>query len=163
MKKTYLTIFLILCSSVVMANENKAVVATEQETDEIADSAMSNTIRIQTRPEIVGLWGMQIANNKKCVEYYNFKSNNDVIIKSGQEWSSGIYDYQPSQEERSLLSALILQVKYDNNERDCSGFQEDQTGEISQYFVQWKNASTINFCSNDKAEQCFATLRRVLP
>ena len=146
-----------------MANENKAVVATEQETDEIADSAMSNTIRIQTRPEIVGLWGMQIANNKKCVEYYNFKSNNDVIIKSGQEWSSGIYDYQPSQEERSLLSALILQVKYDNNERDCSGFQEDQTGEISQYFVQWKNASTINFCSNDKAEQCFATLRRVLP
>lgn len=146
-----------------MANENKAVVVTEQETDEIADSAMSNTIRIQTRPEIVGLWGMQIANNKKCVEYYNFKSNNDVIIKSGQEWSSGIYDYQPSQEERSLLSALILQVKYDNNERDCSGFQEDQTGEISQYFVQWKNASTINFCSNDKAEQCFATLRRVLP
>ncbi|WP_227504653.1 MULTISPECIES: hypothetical protein [Acinetobacter] len=146
-----------------MANENKAVVATEQETDEIADSAMSNTIRIQTRPEIVGLWGMQIANNKKCVEYYNFKSNNDVIIKSGQEWSSGIYDYQPSQEERSLLSALILQVKYDNNERDCSGLQEDQTGEISQYFVQWKNASTINFCSNDKAEQCFATLRRVLP
>ena len=163
MKKTYLTIFLILCSSVVMANENKAVVATEQETDEIADSTMSNTIRIQTRPEIVGLWGMQIANNKKCVEYYNFKSNNDVIIKSGQEWSSGIYDYQPSQEERSLLSALILQVKYDNNERDCSGLQEDQTGEISQYFVQWKNASTINFCSNDKAEQCFATLRRVLP
>lgn len=163
MKKTYLTIFLILCSSVVMANENKAVVTTEQETDEIADSAMSNTIRIQTRPEIVGLWGMQIANNKKCVEYYNFKSNNDVIIKSGQEWSSGIYDYQPSQEERSLLSALILQVKYDNNERDCSGLQEDQTGEISQYFVQWKNASTINFCSNDKAEQCFATLRRVLP
>ena len=146
-----------------MANENKAVVATEQETDEIADSAMSNTIRIQTRPEIVGLWGMQIANNKKCVEYYNFKSNNDVIIKSGQEWSSGIYDYQPSQEERSLLSALILQVKYDNNERDCSGLQEDQTGEISQYFVQWKNASTINFCSNEKAEQCFATLRRVLP
>ena len=163
MKKTYLTIFLILCSSVVMANENKAVVTTEQETDEIADSAMSNTIRIQTRPEIVGLWGMQIANNKKCIEYYNFKSNNDVIIKSGQEWSSGIYDYQPSQEERSLLSALILQVKYDNNERDCSGLQEDQTGEISQYFVQWKNASTINFCSNDKAEQCFATLRRVLP
>ena len=146
-----------------MANENKAVVATEQETDEIADSAMSNTIRIQTRPEIVGLWGMQIANNKKCVEYYNFKSNNDVIIKSGQEWSSGIYDYQPSQEERSLLSALILQVKYDNNERDCSGLQEDQTGEISQYFVQWKNSSTINFCSNEKAEQCFATLHRVLP
>ena len=159
MKKTYLTIFLILCSSVVMANENKAVVATE-EMDRVVDS---NPIRIVTRPEIVGLWGMQIANNKKCIEYYNFKSNNNVVIKSGQEWSSGIYDYQSSQEERSALPALILQVKYDNNEVDCSGYSEDQTGEISQYFVQWKNSSTINFCSNDKAEQCFATLRRILP
>ena len=159
MKKTYLTIFLILCSSVVMANENKAVVATE-EMDRVEDS---NPIRIVTRPEIVGLWGMQIANNKKCIEYYNFKSNNNVVIKSGQEWSSGIYDYQSSQEERSALPALILQVTYDNNEVDCSGYSEDQTGEISQYFVQWKNSSTINFCSNEKAEQCFATLRRILP
>ena len=159
MKKTYLTIFLILCSSVVMANENKVVVATE-EMDRVVDS---NPIRIVTRPEIVGLWGMQIANNKKCIEYYNFKSNNNVVIKSGQEWSSGIYDYQSSQEERSALPALILQVKYDNNEVDCSGYSEDQTGEISQYFVQWKNSSTINFCSNEKAEQCFATLRRILP
>ena len=159
MKKTYLTIFLILCSSVVMANEKKAVVATE-EMDRVEDS---NPIRIVTRPEIVGLWGMQIANNKKCIEYYNFKSNNNVVIKSGQEWSSGIYDYQSSQEERSALPALILQVKYDNNEVDCSGYNEDQTGEISQYFVQWKNSSTINFCSNEKAEQCFATLRRILP
>jgi len=142
-----------------MANENKAVVATE-EMDRVVDS---NPIRIVTRPEIVGLWGMQIANNKKCIEYYNFKSNNNVVIKSGQEWSSGIYDYQSSQEERSALPALILQVKYDNNEVDCSGYSEDQTGEISQYFVQWKNSSTINFCSNEKAEQCFATLRRILP
>ncbi|ENU19592.1 hypothetical protein F994_02452 [Acinetobacter bohemicus ANC 3994] len=142
-----------------MANENKAVVATE-EMDRVEDS---NPIRIVTRPEIVGLWGMQIANNKKCIEYYNFKSNNNVVIKSGQEWSSGIYDYQSSQEERSALPALILQVKYDNNEVDCSGYSEDQTGEISQYFVQWKNSSTINFCSNEKAEQCFATLRRILP
>lgn len=159
MKKTYFTILLTLCSSVAMANDNQAVVATE-ETDRAENS---NTIRIVTRPEIVGLWGMQVSNNNKCIEYYNFKANNNVIIKSGQEWSSGIYDFQPAQEERSLLSALVLQVKYDNNEKDCSGLQEDQTGEISQYFVQWKNASTINFCSNDKAEQCFATLRRVLP
>ena len=159
MKKTYLTILLTLCASVAMANDNQAVVATE-ETDRAENS---NTIRIVTRPEIVGLWGMQVANNNKCIEYYNFKANNNVIIKSGQEWSSGIYDFPPAQEERSLLSALVLQVKYDNNEKDCSGLQEDQTGEISQYFVQWKNASTINFCSNEKAEQCFATLRRVLP
>lgn len=159
MKKKYLTIFLVLCSSIAMANESKSVVATEK----VKPTENSNSIRIVTRPEIVGLWGMQIPNNKKCIEYYNFKSNNDVMIKSGQEWSSGIYDYQPPQEERTLLPALILQVKYDNNEKDCSGLQQDQSGEISQYFVQWKNPSTIHFCTNEKAEQCFATLNRVLP
>ena len=159
MKKKYLTIFLVLCSSIAMANESKSVVANEK----VKPTENSNSIRIVTRPEIVGLWGMQIPNNKKCIEYYNFKSNNDVMIKSGQEWSSGIYDYQPPQEERTLLPALILQVKYDNNEKDCSGLQQDQSGEISQYFVQWKNPSTIHFCTNEKAEQCFATLRRILP
>ena len=159
MKKKYLTIFLVLCSSIAMANESKSVVANEK----VKPTENSYSIRIVTRPEIVGLWGMQIPNNKKCIEYYNFKSNNDVMIKSGQEWSSGIYDYQPPQEERTLLPALILQVKYDNNEKDCSGLQQDQSGEISQYFVQWKNPSTIHFCTNEKAEQCFATLSRVLP
>ncbi len=116
-----------------------------------------------TRPEIVGLWGMEIPNNRKCIEYYNFKSDNDVIIKSGEEWSSGIYDYQPSAQPDEQLPALVLQVKFDNNQKDCSGQQVDQTGEISQYFVKWKNPSTINFCSNDQAEKCFATLYRVLP
>ena len=48
-------------------------------------------------------------------------------------------------------------------DKEIEEFQEDQTGDISQYFVKWKNAHTINFCSNEKAEQCFATLYRVLP
>lgn len=158
MKKTSLSIFLVLCSSLAIANDVQPVVAKQT-----VQAENANNIRITTRPEIVGLWGMQLSKNNKCIEYYNFKSDNNVVIKSGQEWSTGIYDYQPPQEERGLLPALVLQVKYDNNEVDCSNYKEDQTGEISQYFVQWKNASTINFCTNEKAEQCFATLRRVLP
>ncbi|ENV12311.1 hypothetical protein F899_01589 [Acinetobacter sp. CIP 101934] len=126
-------------------------------------SAVANTFRIVTRPEIMGLWGMEIPTNRKCVEYYNFKSDNNVIIKSGDEWSSGIYDYQLPQDTTAQVPALILQVKYDNNQKDCSGNQEDQSGEVSQYFVKWQNPHTINFCATEKAEQCFATLRRILP
>ena len=126
-------------------------------------SAVANTFRIVTRPEIMGLWGMEIPTNRKCVEYYNFKSDNNVIIKSGDEWSSGIYDYQLPQDTTAQVPALILQVKYDNNLKDCSGNQEDQSGEVSQYFVKWQNPHTINFCATEKAEQCFATLRRILP
>ncbi len=159
MKKAYLTVVLMLCSAMSMANESTAANQNAQETADRSE----NTVRIMTRPEIVGLWGMEIPNNKKCIEYYNFKSNNDVFIKSGQEWSTGVYDYQASKDAAVQLPVLMLQVKYDNNETDCSGYKQDQSGEISQYFVQWKNPTTINFCNNEKAGKCFATLRRVLP
>jgi len=125
--------------------------------------AKANAIRVITRPEIMGLWGMEIPNNKKCVEYYNFRGMNEVVIKSNQEWSYGLYDYQPSEDHKERLPALVLQIKYDNNQMDCSGQTLDQTGEVSQYFVKWENDHTINFCANEKGEKCFATLRRVLP
>ncbi|UNW10878.1 MULTISPECIES: hypothetical protein [Acinetobacter] len=163
MKKLYLTSLMLVCCTAVMANETKTTTTNSAAATAAKAPVNANTIRVITRPEIVGLWGMEIPNNRKCIEYYNFRGDNDVIIKSGQEWSSGIYDYQPAEDPASSLPALIMQIKYDNNEVDCSGYQEDQTGEISQYFVQWKNPHTIHFCSNEKAEQCFATLRRVLP
>ena len=159
MKKASLSLVLLMSSSWLMATENN-----NQTANSIAKPIeVPNTFTINTRPEIVGLWGMEIPDNKKCVEYYNFKGNNNVVIKSGSEWTTGLYDYQPSQDPAAQIPALIMQVKYDNNEKDCSGNQVDQSGEISQYFVKWQNSNTINFCANEKAEQCFAVLRRILP
>ncbi|WP_168379494.1 MULTISPECIES: hypothetical protein [Acinetobacter] len=160
MKIAYLTVLLMLSSSLVMAADNKNTTQNSEAKNQVE---AINSFRVTTRSELVGLWGMEIPTNKKCVEYYNFKSNNDVVIKSGEEWSSGVYDYQPAQDPNVQIPALILQVKYDNNQMDCSGNIQDQTGEISQYFVKWKSPSVINFCANDQAQQCFATLRRVLP
>lgn len=158
MKKTCLSLMLLTLTTWAMAADiNKNTQTAAQAL------AVANTFRIVTRPEIMGLWGMEIPTNRKCVEYYNFKSDNNVIIKSGDEWSSGIYDYQLPQDTTAQVPALILQVKYDNNQKDCSGNQEDQSGEVSQYFVKWQNPHTINFCATEKAEQCFATLRRILP
>ena len=160
MKIAYLTVLLMLSSSLVMAADNKNTTQNSEAKNQVE---AVNSFRVTTRSELVGLWGMEIPTNKKCVEYYNFKSNNDVVIKSGEEWSSGVYDYQPAQDPNVQIPALILQVKYDNNQMDCSGNIQDQTGEISQYFVKWKSPSVINFCANDQAQQCFATLRRVVP
>ena len=158
MKKTCLSLMLLTLTTWAMAADiNKNTQTAAQA------SAVANTFRIVTRPEIMGLWGMEIPTNRKCVEYYNFKSDNNVIIKSGDEWSSGIYDYQLPQDTTAQVPALILQVKYDNNQKDCSGNQEDQSGEVSQYFVKWSNEHTIDFCANEKGEKCFATLRRILP
>lgn len=126
--------------------------------------ALAKQISIKLRPEIVGLWAMQLEKKNKCVEYYNFKSNNEVLVKSGNEWSIGVYDYHRSSDMIAKnLSTLTMQIQFDNNEVDCSGIQVDQTGEISQYFVKWKDARTVDLCNNENTNDCFATLRRVLP
>ena len=158
MKIQYFLSTLLLSSTLACAAEPKKPIETQP-----AQMPSQNTIKVNLRPEISGLWGMYIPENKKCVEYYNFKAKNQLVVKSGNEWSTGIYDYQPPQDPSVQLPALILQIKYDNNEVDCSGQQIDQTGEISQYYVQWKSPTVINFCTTDKAEECFATLYRVLP
>jgi hypothetical protein len=36
------------------------------ETEAQAMDLNANTIQIETRPEIMGLWGMEIPTNKKC-------------------------------------------------------------------------------------------------
>lgn len=81
----------------------------------------TNTIKISLRPEIVGLWSMPIPNNKQCIEYYNFKSNNNLVVKSGAEWSTGLYEYQPNQQMDNKQAILTLNIQYDNNQLDCSG------------------------------------------
>lgn len=161
MKKTLLIPLLVCASNLVFAESSTVKSAANTQ----ATAALAaNTIRVSTRPEILGLWGMEIPNNKKCVEYYNFRGGNEVVVNSGKEWSAGLYDYQPSPDNsKDKPPALIMQIKYENNEVDCSGRQENQAGEVSQYFVRWKNNNTINFCASEKEEQCFATLNRVLP
>ncbi len=154
---------LILISSSTLADETTAVNPSPTLTANVSPQT-SNTIRIDTRPEILGLWGMEIPNNKKCVEYYNFRGANEVVVNSGKEWSVGLFDYQPSPDNTmEKLPALIMQIKYENNQVDCSGNQEDQSGEVSQYFVRWKNNNTLNFCASEKQDKCFATLHRILP
>lgn len=145
MKKIVLIVSLIGCCSNIWANPQS-----------------QNSIKIMTRSELVGLWGMSTPTNKKCTEYYNFKSNNQVIINSGQEWSYGTYDYQPSLDVEYLPS-LTLNIRYDNNQVDCSGEREDQSGEMTRFSVKWNNPSTILFCDENTPTDCFATLRRILP
>nr|WP_174505836.1 hypothetical protein [Acinetobacter sp. Marseille-Q1620] len=159
MKKNTFSLFLfLLFVPAAYANTPKAPASAA-----VNMSPSMNTIRVDSRPAIMGLWGMVIPENKKCTEYYNFRGGNEVIVNSAKEWSAGVYDYQPSTETKEKLPALIMQIKYENNEIDCSGRQEDQSGEVSQYFVRWKDNNTINFCASDGVDKCFAVLHRVQP
>jgi hypothetical protein len=136
---------------------------TQSYTSPISAANMQNPIRISTRPALVGLWGMLIPENKKCTEYYNFKSNNDVFIRSGEEWSYGVYDYQPTLDPTTLPAFLSLNIRYDNNKKDCSGIQEDQSGELTRVAITWHTPKHISFCLEDQPNQCFASLKRINP
>jgi hypothetical protein len=160
MKRTLLLLLLTMTgTSIYASNENMS----ESNSSNQATNEIENKVRITLRPEIVGLWGMEIDKRNKCTELYNFKSNNNVVINSGKEWSTGIYDYQASMDKTAVLPVLTVQIQHDNNEIDCSGHKIDQTGEVTQYSVKWKDQTTFNLCNKDNAEQCFATLQRVLP
>ena len=168
MKKIQLIIALLMSvSTFAIADDNVQKQATPEKTTEnktTATPSAANSVRVETRPEILGLWGMEIPNNKKCVEYYNFRGSNEVVVNSGKEWSIGLYDYQPSPDNTlERPPALVMQINYDTNQTDCSGRKENQAGEVSQYFVKWQSKNTLNFCASEKGDQCFATLHRVLP
>lgn len=163
MKKIVLAISTVLWSVSAMANTNQTILATETDSGAVQQAPASGLINIVTRPEIMGLWGMEIPTSKQCVEYYNFRQDNGVVIKSADEWSLGQYQYQVPSNRSEQLPALVMQIKYDNNEKDCSGNQVDQTGEVQQFFVKWINQQQIQFCANHNGENCFATLHRSLP
>lgn len=155
--------FLLIVSPVVIANQTIQATAMSANVQK-----NENSIRVSIRPEILGLWGMEIPSNKACTEYYNFRGNNEVVVKSDKEWSVGQFQYiptqdQPTQEVVNTTPTLLMQINHENNERDCSGNQIDQSGELSQYFIKWNTPTVINFCSTEQGEQCFATLKKVLP
>ena len=62
-EKLYLTALITLCSGWVWA-EQQPVSTSSAQTEAQSEKLSANTIRIFTRPEIMGLWGMEIPNNK---------------------------------------------------------------------------------------------------
>ena len=136
---------------------------TNDEAQELVAAANSSKINIQTRPEIMGLWGMEIPQNQSCVEYYNLSSQNSMVIKSADEWSIAQYQYEAPSNRSESLPMLIFKISYDNNEMDCSGVKQDQSNELSKFFVKWVNQNQIQFCGTQRGENCFATLNKQLP
>ena len=62
MKKLYLTSLMLVCCTAVMANETKTTTTNSAAATAAKAPVNANTVRVITRPEIVGLWGMEILN-----------------------------------------------------------------------------------------------------
>jgi hypothetical protein len=122
-----------------------------------------NKIVIVNRPQVSGLWAMTIPG-ARCVEYYNFMENGEVVVQSGAEWTYGTYVYQVPAVAEPGLPVLAMRIQYDNLQTDCSGNAIDQRGEEQQQYVKWTGPSSMQFCAGQEASShCFASLNRVLP
>lgn len=127
-----------------------------------AESDKDNKVEVVNRPIIAGLWAMSIPG-VQCTEYYNFLENGSFVVKSAEEWSSGIYGYQPAELGETTLPIIAMRIQYDNLKKDCSGHITDQRGEEFQHYVKWQTASNIAFCDAADGKKCFATLKKILP
>ncbi|WP_228285043.1 hypothetical protein [Acinetobacter rathckeae] len=153
MKQLFMATVLLLGSMSVLAAEPSAVTKSKVKAD--------GEITIVQRPVISGLWGMTIPNTQ-CVEYYNFKENNKVVVNSDQEWSTGLYEYQPSA-DNGPVAGLALQITSNNSQPDCSGKTMPASNEVLQYYVRWQDANNIQFCGSNESRSCVVGLRRILP
>lgn len=122
-----------------------------------------DVIVVKNRPLIAGLWAMPIPN-KSCIEYYNFMEDGRFLIKSAREWTTGTYEYVLPALGDTTLPLLTMNIRYDNNEVDCSGNQVNQSNEVQRQFIRWDQSKRqIEFCGTPEGEECLLALKRVLP
>ncbi|WP_235985058.1 hypothetical protein [Acinetobacter baretiae] len=154
MKQLFITSILLFGSMTVFATEPTTPTKTKA-------VKADNSISIVQRPVISGLWVMAIPNSQ-CAEYYNFKENNKVVVNSNQEWSTGLYEYQPPA-DNGPVAGLALQMTSNNAQPDCSGKVSAVSNDVMQYYVRWQDTNNIQFCSSNESRSCVVGLRRVLP
>lgn len=114
-------------------------------------------------PNIAGLWELELdkadVNQPMCSERYRFDKDGLVVATSGQEFTYGKYLYTFNTDG---LPAIAIKTLYDNNEKDCSGSQVDQTGEVLLAYVKVKD-TTMQWCADAEGKQCTMQFHRILP
>lgn len=101
----------------------------------------------------------EINASSQCRELYNFAPDNEVWTVSGKEWTYGRYLVTHRDEG---LPIIAIRTIYDNNEKDCSGSQVDQSGEAFVAFLQ-HDGDKMQWCVDDEGKECFMSFHRILP
>lgn len=96
---------------------------------------------------------------KSCREMYNFGEDNKMWAVSGDEWTYG--KYLVTHPEQGL-PIIAIKTIYDNNEKDCSGNQVDQSGEALVAYLN-HHENQMQWCADPEGVECFMTFQRVLP
>ena len=157
---------LISISSISNATDDKKPLKIQQavadDGAENAEQSQTDKVDIFNRPIITGQWAMTVPGIN-CTEYYNFLENGNFVVKSADEWTAGVYGYQPAEQGENTAPVIAMRVQYDNLKKDCAGRMDDARGQEFQHYVTWLNDSSMAFCATAEGKQCFATLKKILP
>lgn len=99
------------------------------------------------------------AGSNQCRELYNFGADNEIWAVSGEEWTYGRYLVTHREEG---LPIIAIKTIYDNNEKDCSGNQVDQTDEALIAFLN-HDGNKMQWCADPDGKECYMNFHRVLP
>jgi hypothetical protein len=99
------------------------------------------------------------SKSTQCREVYNFGADNEMWAVSGKEWTYGRYLVTHREEG---LPIIAIKTIYDNNEKDCSGNQVDQTDEALLAFLN-HDGNKMQWCADPDGKECYINFKRVLP
>lgn len=99
------------------------------------------------------------ATSTQCRELYNFGADNEMWAVSGKEWTYGRYLVTHREEG---LPIIAIKTIYDNNEKDCSGNQVDQSDEALIAFLKHEG-NKMQWCADPDGKECYMNFHRVLP
>lgn len=97
-------------------------------------------------------WGL-VQPGTACIEYYQFKNNGEVQIKSHQERIFGTYQYIATTQNFEL-PAVMIHFEKDNQKTDCKGDASNQAGTSTTNFLKKQSDQKIFFCNDALGKDC---------
>ena len=116
----------------------------------LAAAAILTPCWAMAQPSLVGQWVMPVPNNAQCSEFYDFKDNGEVNIRSGLERVSGRYEVL---ETLGLPQVNVLFIE-DNQMPDCFGSNEDQTNQQTTHYLKWESDNHVRYCNDVLGQNC---------
>lgn len=102
-------------------------------------------------------WGL-VQPGTMCVEHYRFLPSGEVFIESNKERVTGTYRFI-SKENGFELPAVMISFMTDNQQPDCAGSTDNQSGTSTINFLKKESDQKIYFCLDASGKNCPVYLR----
>ncbi len=108
---------------------------------------------------IAGTWSWTPFNSR-CVETFQYRSNNTMLGASGEAVAEWNYTVTPQASEKGFYEVVETSMRQ-NGKKDCSGDTVDSLGLVNIRFIQFSPArDQMLVCRSPSLEACFGPLKR---